>query len=74
MSQARCTLQVRGLDCPKEVDSITAALSDLAGVVRQTFDLIHGTTTIDYDDNLVDPEAIIRRISRSGGATRDARG
>ena len=67
MSQARCTLQVRGLDCPKEVDSITAALSDLAGVVQQSFDLIHGTTTIAYDDELVDPDAIIRRISERAG-------
>jgi Zn2+/Cd2+-exporting ATPase len=67
MSQARCTLQVRGLDCPKEVDSINAALNDQVGVGRLGFDLIHGTATIDYDDELVDPEAIIRRIAERAG-------
>src|SRR5271154_162046 len=67
MSEARCTLQVRGLDCPKEVDSLTAALNDQAGVARLGFDLIHGTMTIDYDDELVDPETIIRRIAEKTG-------
>jgi Zn2+/Cd2+-exporting ATPase len=67
MSEARCTLQVRGLDCPKEVDSLTAALNDQAGVARLGFDLIHGTMTADYDDSIVDPEAIIRRIADRTG-------
>ena len=67
MSEARCTLQVRGLDCPKEVDSLTAALNDQAGVARLGFDLIHGTMTIDYDDDLVNPEAFIRRIAEKTG-------
>ncbi len=67
MSKARCTLQVLGLDCPKEVDSLTAALNDQAGVARLGFDLIHGTMTIDYDDEMVDPEAIIRRIADRTG-------
>ena len=70
MSEARCTLQVRGLDCPKEVDSLTAALKDRAGVARLGFDLIHGTMTVDYDDELVDPEAhhpADRRADRAAG-------
>ena len=67
MSEARCTLQVRGLDCPKEVDSLTAALNDQVGVSRLGFDLIHGTMTVDYDDELVDPQAIIGRIADKTG-------
>ena len=67
MSEARCTLQVRGLDCPKEVDALTAALNGQAGVVRLGFDLIHGTMTVDYDDNLVDPQTIVGRITERTG-------
>ena len=67
MSETRCMLQVRGLDCPNEVDSLTAALKDQAGVARLGFDLINGTMTIDYDDELVDPAAIIRRIADRTG-------
>ena len=67
MSQARCTLHVKGLDCPKEVDLLTAALSGEAGVIRLGFDLIHGTMTLDYDDEVVNPEAVIRRIADRTG-------
>ncbi len=74
MSEARCTLQVRGLDCPKEVDSISAALNDHAGVTRLGFDLIHGTMTIDYDDELVDPEAMMRRIAEQTGLQSNLEG
>ena len=74
MSEARCTLHVRGLDCPKEVDSLSAALNDQAGVARLGFDLIHGTMTIDYDDALVDPGAMIRRISEQAGLSATLEG
>ena len=67
MSEARCTLQVRGLDCPKEVDSITAALKDRAGVARLGFDLIHGTMTVDYDDDQVEPAGLARLITERTG-------
>ncbi len=67
MSEARCTLQVRGLDCPKEVDSLTAALKDRAGVARLGFDLIHGTMTVDYDDDLVEPAGLARLITERTG-------
>ena len=74
MSEARCTLQVRGLDCPKEVDALTAALKDQAGVASLGFDLIHGTMTIDYDDRLVDPDAHRPADRRADGPAGDARG
>ncbi len=74
MSEARCTLQVRGLDCPKEVDSITAAIKDQAGVMRLGFDLIHGTMTIDFDDSFIDPQTIIRLIRERAGLQSSLQG
>jgi Zn2+/Cd2+-exporting ATPase len=67
MSQARCTLQVRGLDCPSEVESLRAALRDQAGVTRLGFDLIHGTMTVDYADGAVEPEQLARLVSERTG-------
>ena len=67
MSETRCTLQVQGLDCPKEVDALTAALKDRSGVGQMGFDLIHGTMTVDYDDRLVDPAALVRLIAERTG-------
>ncbi len=67
MSEARCTLQVQGLDCPKEVDELTAALKDRPAISRLTFDVIHGVMTFDYDDSQVDPQEIIRLISDRTG-------
>ena len=56
MNQARCTLDVEGLDCPKEVDSLSAALRGQPGVNGLGFDLIHGTMTVDYDEAESSPE------------------
>ena len=55
MSQARCMLQVRGLDCPTEVEALCAALRDQEGITGLGFDLIHGTMTVDYIAGVVDP-------------------
>jgi len=67
MSQARCTLQVRGLDCPSEVEALRAALRDQPGVTSLGFDLIHGTMTVDYDDGAVEPEPLARVVSERTG-------
>jgi Cd2+/Zn2+-exporting ATPase len=67
MNEARFTLQVQGLDCPKEVESLTAALKNQSGVMRMGFDMIHGTMTIDYDDGLIDPQTIMRLIRERAG-------
>ena len=74
MSEARCTLQVQGLDCPKEVDSITAAIKDQSGVIEMGFDLIHGSVTIDFDGGLIDPQTIIRLIRERTGLQSSLRG
>src|SRR5262245_46296886 len=67
MSQDRCTLQVKGLDCPNEVGAIRAALEDQPGVIGLGFDLIHGMMTVDYTAGAVDPGALARRITERTG-------
>ncbi len=67
MNQARSTLHVKGLDCPNEVDSLSAALRGQAGVTGLVFDLIHGTMTVDYDDQVIDPESLVRLVRERTG-------
>ncbi len=67
MSQARCTFQVRGLDCPSEVESLRAALRDQPGVANLGFDLIHGTMTVDFGEGAVEPEQLARLITERTG-------
>ena len=55
MGQSRCTLSVRGLDCPTEVEALRAALEGSPGVARLGFDLIHGLMTVDYEEGLDRP-------------------
>ena len=74
MSQARCTFQVRGLDCPSEVESLRAALRDQPGVTNLGFDLIHGTMTVDFGEGAVEPEQLARLIIRANRAAHDRAG
>src|SRR5271165_1152225 len=67
MSQSRCTLSVRGLDCPNEVEVLRAALEGSPGVARLGFDLIHGLLTVDYEAALNDPEGLVRLIHERAG-------
>src|SRR6516165_6405142 len=67
MSQARCTLQVKGLDCPNEIGAIRAALADQPGITGLGFDLIHGLMTVDYTAGVLDPGALARRITERTG-------
>ncbi len=74
MSQARCTLLVRGLDCPAEVDLLRTVLHDHPGVGALAFDLIHGTMTVDYVEGVVDPEELIRVIGERTGMPTSVQG
>jgi Cd2+/Zn2+-exporting ATPase len=67
MDRARCTLEVRGLDCAVEVAALRSALEQAGGVGTLGFDLIHGMMTVDYDPDLTEPSALIRRISARAG-------
>jgi Cd2+/Zn2+-exporting ATPase len=67
MNQARCTLAVEGLDCPTEAELLRSAVGHLPGVVAVSFDLIHGTMSVDYTQGGVDPEELIRVIAERTG-------
>ncbi len=67
MSQARCTLHVRGLDCDTEAEQIRAALADAPGVEALGFDLINGLMTVDFDDGRIDPARLTARIADRAG-------
>jgi Cd2+/Zn2+-exporting ATPase len=67
MSQSRCTLSVRELDCPNEVEILRAALEGLPGIIRLGFDLINGVMTVDYTEGVTDPEALPRVVRERTG-------
>src|SRR5579864_7608955 len=67
MAQARCTLRVEGLDCPTEVAALRAALDGWTGVHSLDFDLIHGTMTVGYEPNALDPAALVDRVGMRTG-------
>ena len=71
MSQSRCTLSVRGLDCPNEVETLRAALEGSPGVTRLGFDLIHGLMTVDYETSVIDHEGLLRRVRERAGMQAD---
>lgn len=64
---SRCTLSVRGLDCPSEVPAIQAALDAAAGVLD--FDVVpaDGLVVVTYDSSRTDPTKLARTISESTG-------
>src|SRR3954453_13641034 len=67
MSQSRCTLSVRGLDCPNEVGTLRAALEGSPGIHRLGFDLINGLMTVDYAEGAADPVTLVRLIRERAG-------
>jgi Cd2+/Zn2+-exporting ATPase len=74
MSQARCKLAVKGLDCATEAEALRAAIEDLPGVIALDFDLIHGTMAVDYGEGLTDPEKLIRVVAQRTGMRASAQG
>ncbi|MDR3632380.1 MAG: cation-translocating P-type ATPase [Isosphaeraceae bacterium] len=74
MSQTLCTLKVQGLDCPTEVAALQAALNGTKGVLELTFDLIHGTMTVRFDDMLTRPEELVERVAARAGMQAELAG
>jgi Cd2+/Zn2+-exporting ATPase len=60
-------MSVRGLDCPKEVDLLRAALEGTPGVERLGFDLIHGRMTVDYSADRIGPDQLLSLIREKTG-------
>ncbi len=67
MSEDRCTLGIPGLDCPNEIETLRQALAGEPGIAGLSFDLIHGTLTIDHDPELTDPDRLIAVITTRTG-------
>jgi Cd2+/Zn2+-exporting ATPase len=60
-------LKVQGLDCPVEAEALRGALSDAPGVLGLDFDLIHGTMTVRFDPDAMDPVHLVERIASRAG-------
>jgi len=67
MGQARCTLKVRGLDCPTEVAALRGALAEAPGVAGLAFDTVGGTMTVDYRAEATGPPGLIRLVAERAG-------
>jgi Cd2+/Zn2+-exporting ATPase len=50
-----------------EVAALRSALENAPGIGTLGFDLIHGLMTVDYDPELTEPSALIRRIAARAG-------
>ncbi|WP_244956274.1 cation transporter [Tautonia rosea] len=65
--QARCTLKVKGLDCPSEVPPIRSALDGAPGVCSIDINPPEGTVAVDFDPDVTDPSELADRVSRIAG-------
>ena len=66
MNQARCTIHVKGLDCPTEEAMLRAALEDQRGITGLAFDLMQGTMTVEYTEGSIDPRGLARLTGHRG--------
>jgi Cd2+/Zn2+-exporting ATPase len=67
MSQVRCTIKVRGLDCPSEIATLRSALERHPGIQALGFDVVNGTMTVDYTADVVEPAQIVQLIRELAG-------
>jgi len=67
MGHDRCTLKVRGLDCPVEAAALRAALEGSPGVGDLGFDFDRGTMVVVHDPAVVDPPGLVRRVAERAG-------
>jgi Zn2+/Cd2+-exporting ATPase len=74
MSQARSMIQVRGLDCPNEVEVLRAALRDQKGITGLAFDLINSVMTVDHLPDVVDPARLARLVTERTGMQASLQG
>jgi Cd2+/Zn2+-exporting ATPase len=62
MNDARCTIQIDGLDCANEVAPVRVALEGQPGVRDLGFDLAAGTVTATYDPAQVQPAELVHLV------------
>jgi copper chaperone CopZ len=64
--KATVVLDVKGMTCTACASHIQSALSDVKGVARASVDYETRKGTVEYDPELVQPEALIKRVEDSG--------
>ena len=70
MTSDRCSLRVRGLDCPAEIPPIRTALEGVPGVIALAIDPTGGTVAVEYDPTRIDPDRLAKTLTdRSGMAS-----
>lgn len=70
----KATLQLETLTCPSCMTKIEAALKGLEGVNKDTLSVSFNTSKakVDFDENRLSLEAIIRRITELGYEVKKA--
>ncbi|MCC7086520.1 MAG: cadmium-translocating P-type ATPase [Pirellulales bacterium] len=63
---AKIRLKIIGMDCAEEVAVLKAELMPVSGVQELAFDILHGTVTVTYADGHLEPNDLIRAVSRTG--------
>ena len=59
-------LSVRGMTCANCARSVEMALASVPGVTKSSVDLTAASATVEYDTELVKPEAIVNAVRDLG--------
>ncbi len=59
-------LSVRGMTCANCARGVEKALASVPGVTKSSVDLTAASATVEYDTDLVKPEAIASAVSEIG--------
>lgn len=60
------SLKIRGMDCVEEVKALRRELEPLPGVQGLQFDLINAKMSVQFADDQVDVDGLIRAVGRTG--------
>lgn len=63
---ATVVLEVKGMTCAACASHVQSALSEVKGVHRASVEYETGKGVVEYDPALVQPEALIQRVDRTG--------
>jgi len=66
MALETLTLSVRGMTCANCVRGVEKTLTSVPGVTKTTVDLAAASATVEYDTELVRPEAIASAVRDLG--------
>ena len=66
MATQTVKLTVRGMTCGNCARGVERKLASTPGVTRATVDLAGESATVDYDESLVKPEALVSAVSQLG--------